>query len=152
MKYLLPVILLPLILCSCAQPGIRIYGPTSSSSADGSSSQGSALLAAYTADMVGVQSIPTPNGPIVFDTSVGGVRRVAILDKSKTQVIGYTEEPIVAGVYVSEANRSLGDAFSKGIRSIGSVIGTTLAGFAGIEAANAAGSALGTGVSGIVQP
>lgn len=151
MKYL-TLLLLPVLLCSCAQPGLRTYRPISSATSNGGTKEGSALSLVATADMIGVSSIPTPDGPITFDTSRVSTRRVAILNKAKTEVIGYTEETIVPGLYVSEANRSLGDAFSKGIRSVGSVAGTVLAGFAGIEAANAAGSALGTGVSGIVKP
>jgi hypothetical protein len=136
---------------ACAQPGIRDYNTGTVTRADGTTSSVSTLGLAITGDIVGAKSIPTSRGPIEIDTSIVATRRVAILNKAKTEVIGYTEETIVPGFYVSEANRSLGDAFSKSVRSIGSVIGTTLAGFAGIEAANAAGGALGT-VSTAVKP
>jgi hypothetical protein len=69
------------------------------------------------------------------------IARTAVFDK-KGQFVGYNELPIVAGVNNAAVTGELFNGISKGIRSVGSVIGTVLAGMLGIEAAKQAGAAI----------
>lgn len=130
--------LIPLVLSSgCVQHGMRDYDKTS-----GAKGEAMGLARAINADLVGVKELPTSQGTIIFSEGVLGTRRIPILNKSRDAVIGYSEEPVLAGLYVTEPTRAWGDAFSKSFRSIGAVAGTAFAGMAGIAAAQSSGSAI----------
>ena len=77
--------------------------------------------------------ITQPTGPVPMMNK-------AVVYKGK--ILGYEQIPVIASINNSRVNSETWSGISKAIRSVGSVIGTVLAGMIGIESTKQIGNAV----------
>lgn len=123
MKNLLPVILLPLLLCGCgvSQHGIRGYATVTDT--DGKSR--SVLVGAINADIPGAKLVQVGDVHIDIDPNVAYTKTQY---NSAGQVVATATLP--GGVYVSEVTMAQGEADSKRTTAGGNTALKALFGFA----------------------
>ncbi|MEO8206754.1 MAG: hypothetical protein ABI615_11280 [Chthoniobacterales bacterium] len=133
--------ILAFAFCSCASNTIYQRGTVTSKTGQRSN----AAIKAYQqyGDIIGDQTITcAKNGTVTITvTTPHGtdipVKRVAVLNKDRTAILGYNEYPCIAASLPSEGTRALFTGITTSLRAVGSLTGTVFSGIVGIAAANA---------------
>lgn len=140
MKTIITYLFVPIFFCSCASQ--TFYRTGSGAKGETRAIKSFSNYGNLTGNIVYTQEGDSASLEITQpDVENYPVARTAVFNK-KGEFVGYNELPIVAGVNNAAVTGEVFNGISKGIRSIGSVIGTVLAGLVGIEAAKQTGAAI----------
>jgi hypothetical protein len=145
--------LLALILTGCAST--TIYQPTTYQTEKGQAVKSAKVLSVQ-GDISGAFTLTTqPGGGVMLDVkpldaSQVLMQRIAVTDSKGNPLLTkdgqpiYNEIPLVAGLNHSRPTGAAWDGLSKGLRSVGSVVGTIAASLTGASAANSLAGAIPT--------
>ena len=111
------LILLPLLLCSCASQTFYSAGTN-----DKGATVAVKLFQNY-GDLVGNVTVTGTSLTVTQPTESIPVARIIVMNK-KGEYVGINEIPMMAGVYNSRVNDSMWGGASKAIRSISNLAGT----------------------------
>jgi hypothetical protein len=155
---LIAAAIISLSLSGCASTTLYDTVLTSSTDKDGNQTQSArAVKAAVIAgDVNGAFTLTKkPGGYLTLDVkpldaSQVIMQRIAVTDSKGNPLLTkdgqaiFSEVPLVAGLNHSFPTAARGDAFSKAIRSVGSLVGTVAASITGASAANSLAGAIPT--------
>lgn len=156
MKFLLLVSCL--CLTACAAPGVKYYTKVQQTDPKtGAVSNTTKPIYVAGSDFIGDQEIViAANGAIRHSITTPrnadgtlAMLETPILNKDRTAVLGYSRRPLVASVDTSEPINAWGNFGRKIFSGLNNFAGTIFAGWAGVEAAKAAGAATTTAVQAV---
>lgn len=124
MKYLL---LLPLLLCSCASPGITIYGdPVQKVAKDGAMTSFAPKLMTINADVIGDVEVPNRFRLSTAKDGAGNFAytEVPVVMKDGTVVI--TRQPMVAQIKTASVWDAMFSGLAKNLNAVGQWAATAI--------------------------
>jgi hypothetical protein len=149
---LIAFVVVAFFLTGCAQT--VVYQPTVVNGKDGRQGVKAVKMLALQGDIAGAFTLRTRPGGYVeldvkpLDASQVLMQRIAVTDSKGNPLLTkdgqaiFNEVPLVAGLNHSFPTAARGDAISKALRSVGSVVGTVAASVTGASAANSLAGAI----------